>query len=170
MTYIWFWVHWLAEDTPKSVKYQFTKFVWLTARNLSEEAKIIFEATISNLKVSFKKKPKSTIQQRKLAKMTYVWFRWIGWYSTPLNLLNLDFKNLFAWIEGTLENYFEAFNKKPKSTSNRENGRKWPIFDSGYNDWQNTSQNLLNIALTNLFDWLEEILGQEERLFSSYSL
>ena len=115
MTYIWFWVHWLAEDTPKSVKYQFTKFVWLTARNLSEEAKIIFEATISNLKVSFKKKPKSTIQQRKLAKMTYVWFRWIGWYSTPLNLLNMDFKNLFAWIEGTLENYFELLTKNQKA-------------------------------------------------------
>ena len=43
MTYIWFWVQWLAERSPKLPKYQFTEFCRLTARNRSEGAKIILK-------------------------------------------------------------------------------------------------------------------------------
>ena len=41
MSEIWFWVHYLAEYAPKSVKDQFTKLSWLTLRHLREEVKII---------------------------------------------------------------------------------------------------------------------------------
>ena len=41
--YVWFWVHWLAEHTPKCVKYQFTKLGWLTARDPKEGAKYILK-------------------------------------------------------------------------------------------------------------------------------
>ena len=43
MTYIWFWVHWLAEHAPKSGICLFTKLVGLTVRNPREGAKIIFK-------------------------------------------------------------------------------------------------------------------------------
>ena len=41
MSYIWFWVHWFAEDTPKSGKNRFTKFGQLAARHPMQGAKII---------------------------------------------------------------------------------------------------------------------------------
>ena len=40
MTYIWFWVHSLGEDAPKS---RFTKFFRLTGRDPRAGAKIIFK-------------------------------------------------------------------------------------------------------------------------------
>ena len=43
MTYIWFSVHSLAGHAPKSPKYKIIKFGRLTARNLSEVAKIILK-------------------------------------------------------------------------------------------------------------------------------
>ena len=41
MSYMWFWVHWLVEHTPKSVKYRFAKFGYLTGSDPKEKAKII---------------------------------------------------------------------------------------------------------------------------------
>ena len=43
MSDIWFWVHWLAVHIPELVKYQFTKFGWLTLDNIREGAKIILK-------------------------------------------------------------------------------------------------------------------------------
>ena len=43
MSYIGFWVHWLAEHAPKSVICQFIKVAGLTVRNPREGAKIIFK-------------------------------------------------------------------------------------------------------------------------------
>ena len=48
-TYIWFWVRWLAEHTPNSGKYRFTKFGRLTGRHLMEGAKIILFICLLNL-------------------------------------------------------------------------------------------------------------------------
>ena len=42
MSYISFWVHWVAEHAPKSAICQFTKLARLTVRN-PERAKIIFK-------------------------------------------------------------------------------------------------------------------------------
>ena len=43
MVYIWFWVHWLADHAPKSVKNRFYKFGRLTVRDPMEGAKIILK-------------------------------------------------------------------------------------------------------------------------------
>ena len=43
MSYIGFWLHWLAEHAPKSAICQFTKVTGLTVRNPREGAKIIFK-------------------------------------------------------------------------------------------------------------------------------
>ena len=41
--------------------------------------------------------------------------------------------------------------KNQRALSNRENCRKWFMFDSGYTHWGSLPQNLLNIDLTNFF-------------------
>ena len=56
-------MHCLAEYTPKSAKGEYAKFFRLTSSNLR-----VTEVTLSNSKAKFKKKPKSTIKQRKLLK------------------------------------------------------------------------------------------------------
>ena len=84
MSYIWFWVHWLAEHTPKSSKYQFIKLAGLTVRNPREGAKIILKLLFLTSMADFNKKPKSTIQHRKWAKMTYIrfWVRWLAEHAS----------------------------------------------------------------------------------------
>ena len=41
MSYVWFWVHWLAEHSAKSGEYRFTRFDRLTGRDPNEGTKII---------------------------------------------------------------------------------------------------------------------------------
>ena len=45
MTYIWFWVHWLAEHAPKSGICLFSKLAGLTVRNPREGAKNYLQHT-----------------------------------------------------------------------------------------------------------------------------
>ena len=78
ISYFWFWVHWLAEHAPNSAKYQFIKFGRMTVKYPKKGAKIILKLLFLMSKASFKEKTKRTIQQRKLAKMTYIWF-WVHW-------------------------------------------------------------------------------------------
>ena len=113
MTYIWFSVHCLAEHSLKFVKYQFTRFFWLTGRNFSEETKFI------------------------------------------LKLFSLTWRRVLRKTQWGL--------------SNREKLRECLIFDSGCTGCQSTPQNQLNINLPNLVHWLQETLGKEQKLFSSYS-
>ena len=69
MSKIWFWLHWLLEHTPKYVQDQFTSFCWLTTKDPREGVKIILKLFFLTWKESFKKVPKTTIKQRKFAKM-----------------------------------------------------------------------------------------------------
>ena len=50
LTYIWFWVQWLAEHAPKTGKCRFNKFGWLTRRDAKEEAKIFFKIAFLSLR------------------------------------------------------------------------------------------------------------------------
>ena len=50
LTYIWFWVQSLAEPAPKTGKYRFNKFGWLTRRDAKEEAKIFFKIAFLSLR------------------------------------------------------------------------------------------------------------------------
>ena len=62
---------WLTEHAPKHGKYQFIKFRRMTTKNIKEETNYV-EVTLSNSKVSLKKKPKSIMKERKTAKMSYI--------------------------------------------------------------------------------------------------
>ena len=73
-------MYWLAEHAPKSSKYQFIKLAGVTVGNLTEGAKIILKLLFLTSMVNCSKKPKSTIQYRKWAKMTYIRF-WMHWLS-----------------------------------------------------------------------------------------
>ena len=169
MLYIRFWVHWLAEHAPKSVKYQFTKPGVVTSRDTKEGAKIISKWHFPTRWQVFKKK-QSTIKRRKTAKMPYIWF-WVHWLAehapnsdqyqfTKLGLLaatdpkegtKITWKLIFLIGRGVLI-------KIQRALFNTKNGRKWLIFDSGCTGWQSMLRNPLMIDLPNLFGWLEVTL------------
>ena len=56
---------------PKSVKYQFISFGWLTPRDLEEGAKIILKL-LFHFEKKFLQKSKCTIEHRKTARMSYI--------------------------------------------------------------------------------------------------
>ena len=85
MSYNRFWVLWLAEHAPKSTQYQFNKFDCLTPKKNRERAKIILRLLFLTRKQIFKKETKSTIYERKTAKM-----------NTRQNLLNIKLSNWVA--------------------------------------------------------------------------
>ena len=58
------WVHYLAEDVPKSTKYQYTTFSRLNTRDLKIKAKIILKL-IFQLQSKFEKKTMGAINHRK---------------------------------------------------------------------------------------------------------
>ena len=166
MIYIWFWVHSLAQHVPKFPKYPIIKFGRLT---------------LSYSNVSFKKKPRRTIKQRKAARMSYIWFRehWLAEHAPKSVKYRFSkFGRLTATdhTEGAkiiLNLFFQSprgvLIKHQRALSNTENWWKWLIFDSGCTGWQSTPQNLLNINLANLVGWLQDTIGKEGKLFWSSS-
>ena len=80
MTYICFWMHWLAEHAPKSGKYRFTKFRPLTKRDPKEGTKIILKLLFLTWRPVLTKKTKNTKKRRKRAKMSYICF-WVHWLA-----------------------------------------------------------------------------------------
>ena len=65
MTYIRFWVHWLAEYAPKSGKHRFTKFGRLNPRDPKEGAKIILKLLFLTQRPILRRRPERTAKQRK---------------------------------------------------------------------------------------------------------
>ena len=59
MTYILFWFHWLAEHTPKSVEYEFTKLGRLTARDPKEGVKVVLKFFFLSRKQASRKKERA---------------------------------------------------------------------------------------------------------------
>ena len=59
MTYILFWLHWLAEQAPKSVEYEFTKLGRLTARDPKKGAKVILKFFFLSRKQVLRKKERA---------------------------------------------------------------------------------------------------------------
>ena len=96
MTYVWFWVHLLAQHTPKSVEYRFNKFAGLIGRDLKEGAKIILQLLfLTQRRVLIK-------NQRALSEY---WQKWVifdsgctGWQSMAKDLVNIDLPNLVSWL------------------------------------------------------------------------
>ena len=101
MSLIWFWVHWLAEHTPKSSKDQFTKHLWQTAGVIREGAKIILKLLYLNRRWVMKKwwwkgeKKKSPNNFQ-----AWFWMHYLGEYL-PKSLQGQHFK--LCWLtEGVL--------------------------------------------------------------------
>ena len=108
--YIWFWVHWLPDHAPKSGKYQFAKFVWLTGRESKEVAKIILRLLFLS------QRPPVLIKNQRELPHRGQWRQWLifdfghtGWQSTPQNLVNIDSPNFFGWLEQTLRKRQKLF-------------------------------------------------------------
>ena len=80
MAYISFWLHWLTEHAPKSVKYRFTKFGRLTLRDHKEGAKIILKLFFLTSRRVLIKNQRALSNTEKLVKMAYIWF-WLHWLA-----------------------------------------------------------------------------------------
>ena len=102
MCLIWFWVHWLVEHPPKSVKYRFAKFGPLTGNDSKEGGKII-------LRLLFLTRRQVLIKSQGAPSHREHWWKWLifdsgctGWQTTPQNLVNMYLPNLVGWLEETL--------------------------------------------------------------------
>ena len=137
--------------------------------------KSYFKVALSHSKASFKKKSKSTIKQKKSPKSPQ---KCIVWQSKPQNSLNIYTSNFVDWLQEPLGGRKTIFKllcltriwvlrKNQRALSNREKLQKQ--FDSGCAAWQNTPQNLLKVNIPNFVDWLQEIIGKNQKLFRSYS-
>ena len=72
-------MQWLAEHAPKSQKYYFTEFWRLTARNISEGAKIILKLLFLTQRRVLRKN-QGRLSNRKAARMSYICF-WMHWLA-----------------------------------------------------------------------------------------
>ena len=136
--------------------YQIWSADWKT---LFGRSKNYFEATFSNSKASFNKKPNSNTSQWKVAKMTYIWF-WVHWlaehtpksgqykFAKSCRLTGRDPKEgTIIVLKLLILTWRPVLGKKVGGLSNREKLRESLIFDSGCTGWQSTPQNLVNINL-----------------------
>ena len=96
ITYIWFWVHWLAEHAPKFDQYRFIKFGRLTGRDPKEVAKLI-------LQLLFPTRRRVLIKKQTALPHKEQWRKWLifdsgctGWQSMSRNLVNVDLPNWAA--------------------------------------------------------------------------
>ena len=80
MTYIWFWVQWLAKHIPKSVKYCFNKFVWLAGRDPRAGGEIIFKLLFVTRRRLLIKKQKALSNRENVRNLTYIWL-WVHWLA-----------------------------------------------------------------------------------------
>ena len=163
MSYIWFYVHWLAEHVRKSSICQINRLAGLTVRNPGEEANIIFKLLFQyRLPVLIKK---STIQHTKWAKMTYILF-WVHWLAGHALKLVKHRSTKFGRLtrrdhrEGAkiiLQVLFltrrRVTIKNQTALPHREHWRKWLIFDSGCTGWQSTPPRYVIMV-----GWLQETL------------
>ena len=78
MSYTWLWLHWLAESTPISGQYQFTKFGRLTGRDPKEVAKLVLNLLILTRRPVLRNYPRGPSKLRKTARMPYIWL-WVHW-------------------------------------------------------------------------------------------
>ena len=155
MTYIWFWVHWLAERTPKTLIYKFTKVGRLTGRDTKEVAKILLRLPFPTGNWVLRKIQSTTPQRTH----TYIWL-WVhsleehGQKSCKYIFTKsgrLTGRDPSEGVKIILYLHFltwrQVLRKNQPGLSNRKKLRGSLIFDSGCIGWQSTPQNLFNINL-----------------------
>ena len=94
MTHIWFWVHWLAEHTPKSGQYKFTKSCRLTGKDPKKGAKIVLKLLILTWRPVLGKKVGGLSNREKLRESLIFDSGCTGWQSTPQNLVSINLPNI----------------------------------------------------------------------------
>ena len=109
MFYIWFWVHWLAEQAQKSVQYQFTKLGRMTATYFKEGVKIIWKFVFLSRKQVIRKKQTIVWKEENKPKCLMCNFGCTGWHGTPQNLFNINLPNLVGWLQQTLRKEQKLF-------------------------------------------------------------
>ena len=102
MPFIWFWVHQLAEHTTKSVQYQFTKLVRLTATDTKKGTKIILKLLILTRRPVLRRKQGEPSDREKLRECLIFSSGCSDWKSTSQNLLNINLPNLVGYLQEML--------------------------------------------------------------------
>ena len=95
-------MHWFAEHATKSIKYQFTKFGRLSARDPMEGAKNYFEVLLSISKRSYQKKTSNAMKRRKRVKCLICDFGCTALAEYALNLFNINLPNFVGSLQQTL--------------------------------------------------------------------
>ena len=181
MFYIWFWVHWLAEQAQKFVQYQFTKLGRITSTDFKEGVKIIWKFVFLSRKQVIRKKQTIVWKEENKPKCLCVILGALVGIAPPPKSVQYQFtklgrvtatdpkKGANIILKLIILTRRPALRKNQGGQSNREKLREWLVSDPGYTGWQSALQNLLNINLLNLVCWFHETLRKEQKLFSSDS-
>ena len=102
MSYIWFWVHWLADHARKTDRYRFSKFARLTGIDPKEGAKIILKFLFVTRRWVFIKKERAIRKEEKRRKSLIFDFGCIGCQSMPQHLVNINLPNMVCQLQETL--------------------------------------------------------------------
>ena len=128
MSYISFWGARGGRTRPKICCVAIYQIGWANCKKPYGTSKNYFQVTLSKSTSSFNKKQKSTIEHRKWAKMTYIWF-WVYWLTEHTHKSVKYRSTKFGRLTG------RDPNDRAKALSHRKNWQKWLVFDSGCTGW-----------------------------------
>ena len=171
MSYISFWGARGGRTRPKICCMSIYQIGWADCKKPYGTSKNYFQVTLSKSTASFNKKQKSTIEHRKWAKMTYIWF-WVYWLAEYAHKSVKYRSTKFGGLTGRDPNErAKAISQLIFLTRRRvleKPEEHYPTANTGENglylilgalvDQQSRPQNLIDIDLPNLVCWLEEIL------------
>ena len=125
-SYVWFWVHRLAEHAPRSVQYQFTNLGRLTATDPWKGAKIILKLLILTRRPALRKNHGGPSNRVKPRQCLIFDSGCTGSQSMPQNVFNINLPNLVGSLQVTLRKeqklfgslFFYLDSKLPEKTNN----------------------------------------------------
>ena len=95
ISFMWFWVFWLWEHAPKSVKHQFNKLGWLTTTDPKKVGKLILKWLFLTRSPALTMKQRALWAEEKEQKRLIFDIGCSGWQCTPKYLFNI---NLPIWL------------------------------------------------------------------------
>ena len=102
VSFMWFWVFWLVEHAPKSVKHQFNKLGWLTTTDPKKVGKLILKWLFLTRSPALTMKQRALWAEEKEQKCLIFDFGCTVWQSTPQNLFKINLRNLVSSLQQTL--------------------------------------------------------------------
>ena len=147
MSYISFWGARGGRTRPKICCMSIYQIGWADCKKPYGTSKNYFQVTLSKSTASFNKKQKSTIEHRKWAKMTYIWF-WVYWLAEYAHKSVKYRSTKFGGLTGRDPNERakaisqlifltrrRVLVKTRRALSHSKHWRKWLVFDSGCTGW-----------------------------------